>query len=64
MKLLTSAYNSESALKIIKTYCMSTQDQNSLSSIVILTIEKKILENLIMSPDFYNIVIEKFVEEE
>ncbi|KAL4141345.1 hypothetical protein QTP88_004000 [Uroleucon formosanum] len=49
-----SAERSFSALKRIKTYCRSTQGQDRLSSLAILSIEKKILDDLKMNPEFYD----------
>ncbi|KAF0715097.1 zinc finger MYM-type protein 1-like [Aphis craccivora] len=59
-----SAERSFSALKRIKTYCRSTQGQDRLSSLAILSIEKKILDDLKMNPEFYDNVTEIFVEKE
>lgn len=59
-----SAERTFSALKRIKTYCRSTQGQGRLSSLGMLSIEKKVLEDLKMSPEFYDKVTEKFVEKE
>ncbi|KAL4092120.1 hypothetical protein QTP88_026680 [Uroleucon formosanum] len=65
-----SAERSFSALKRIKTYCRSTQGQDRLSSLAILSIEKIILDDLKMNPEFYDNVddaayyIPNFITEE
>lgn len=53
-----------SALKRIKTYCRSIQGQDGLSSLAILYIKVKILDDLKMTPEFYDNVTEIFVEKE
>jgi len=51
-----------SVLKIIKTYYRFTHGQDRLTYIRIILIEKYVLEDLKMSSEFYDKIIEKFVE--
>ncbi|XP_067135315.1 zinc finger MYM-type protein 1-like [Centruroides vittatus] len=50
-----------SALQRIKTYCKSTQGQERLSSLAVLSIEKALLDDLKIRPTFYDEVIQKFI---
>lgn len=49
-----------SALKRIHTYKRSTQSEDRLSNLSLLSIEKELLEKLREKENFYNLVIEKF----
>lgn len=55
-----SAERSFSALKRIHTYKRSTQREERMSSLVLLSIERELLSSLREKEDFYNTVIHKF----
>lgn len=56
----SSVERSFSALKRIHTYKRSTQTEERMTSLALLSIEREILASLRDSEDFYNIVINKF----
>lgn len=58
----SSAERSFSALRRINTYCRSTQGQERLSSLAILSIEKELLAKIKLQSTFYDQVIEEFVK--
>jgi hypothetical protein len=59
-----SVERSFSALKRIKTYQRSTQDEERLSGLAILSIEKDVLHQLKSTATFYDNVITKFTKKE
>lgn len=58
-----SVERSFSALKRIKTYSRSTQGQERLSGLALLSIEKSVLLKLKEKPDFYDRVINEFTRQ-
>lgn len=61
---ISSVERSFSALRRINTYLRSTQTQERLSDLSLLSIEKEVLINLKNEQSFYDKVIEKFVMQE
>ncbi|XP_039297829.1 uncharacterized protein LOC120354552 [Nilaparvata lugens] len=55
-----SVERSFSALKRIHTYKRSSQTEERLSNLALMSIEKGLLESLREKNDFYNVVIQKF----
>jgi hypothetical protein len=49
-----------SALKRIKTYARNSQGEDRMSRLSLLSIEKKLLENILNNEDFYDHVINDF----
>lgn len=58
--ITASVEQSFSALRRIKTYLHSTQGQDRLSQLPLLSIEKALLAELKKTPNFYDLVIAKF----
>ena len=57
----SSVEQSFSALKRIHTFCRSTQGQDRLSALAIISIENEILHGLKSKDTFYDLVIHKFL---
>lgn len=58
--ITASAAQSFSALRRIRTYLHSTQGQDRLSQLSLLSVEKALLAELKKTPNFYDLVIAKF----
>ena len=59
-----SAERNFSTLKRIKTYLRNTTDEERLSSLAIISIEKKLLKNLLIKEGKYDEIINEFAKKD